>query len=47
MYRMRNRAIHDYFGIDHEIIWEIISNHLNENLKQVKEILEIEKSKNL
>ena len=42
MYRMRNKAIHEYFGVDYEIIWDIVSNYLPENLIQVKEILEIE-----
>ncbi len=26
----RNRIVHDYFGIDHEIVWEIIKNNLDE-----------------
>ena len=42
MYRMRNKAIHEYFGVDHEIIWDIVINHLPDNLNQIKEILEIE-----
>jgi uncharacterized protein with HEPN domain len=42
MYRMRNKAIHEYFGVDYEIIWDIVSNYLPENLIHVKEILEIE-----
>jgi len=42
MYRMRNKAIHEYFGVDHEIIWDIVVNYLPENLNQIKEILEIE-----
>ncbi|NOQ26568.1 MAG: DUF86 domain-containing protein [Bacteroidales bacterium] len=42
MYRMRNKAIHEYFGVDYEIIWDIVSNYLPENLIQVKEILKIE-----
>ncbi len=42
MYRMRNKAIHEYFGIDYEIIWDIVVNYLPENLNQIKEILEIE-----
>ena len=43
MYRMRNKAIHEYFGVDHEIIWNIITISLPENLNQIKEILEIER----
>ena len=26
----RNRIIHDYFGIDYEIVWEIIDKYLDE-----------------
>lgn len=26
---IRNRIVHDYFGVDHDIIWQIISNELN------------------
>lgn len=42
MYRMRNKAIHEYFGVDHEIIWDIVINYLPENLNQIKEILKFE-----
>jgi uncharacterized protein with HEPN domain len=35
MYSMRNRISHAYFGIDYEIIWDIIKNHLPENKKQI------------
>lgn len=42
MYRMRNKAIHEYFGVDYEIVWDIVVNYLPENLNQIKEILEIE-----
>ena len=33
MYRLRNRLSHEYFGIDHKIIWRIATNYLPENLK--------------
>jgi len=26
----RNRIVHDYFGIDYEIVWTIIENNLND-----------------
>lgn len=42
MYRMRNKTIHEYFGVDYEIVWDIVSNYLPENLNQIKEILESE-----
>jgi len=31
----RNRVIHDYMGIDYEIVWEIIENDLSELQKQI------------
>lgn len=43
MYRMRNKVIHEYFGIDHDIVWDIVVNYLPKNLRQVKSILEAEK----
>jgi len=38
MYSLRNRISHSYFGIDYEIIWDIITNHLPENKSQIEEI---------
>ena len=42
---MRDKLIHDYFGIDYEIIWETIKNNLPEFNKNIKEIIHIQKSK--
>ena len=36
MYSLRNRISHAYFGIDYEIIWDIIINHLPENKSQIE-----------
>ena len=36
MYSLRNRISHEYFGIDYEIIWDIIVNHLPENKSQIE-----------
>lgn len=44
MYRLRNRISHEYFGIDYEIIWDIISRHLPKNHKDIKVILDNERS---
>jgi uncharacterized protein with HEPN domain len=33
---LRNRIVHDYFGLDLEIIWEIIQHDLPEMEKQVR-----------
>lgn len=35
----RNRIVHDYFGIDHEIIWTIIEQDLDELLFQLDQLL--------
>lgn len=42
---MRNRLIHAYFDVDHEIIWKTIRKYLpsfRKELKQVVDVLEIE-----
>ena len=31
MYGLRNMVIHEYFGIDYEIIWEIVTSKLPTN----------------
>lgn len=36
----RNRIVHDYLGVDLEIIWNIIENNLDELQKQIQEIME-------
>jgi len=45
MYSLRNRISHAYFGIDYEIIWDIITNYLPENKAQI-EIIKNEADKN-
>ncbi|WPO38782.1 HepT-like ribonuclease domain-containing protein [Flammeovirgaceae bacterium SG7u.111] len=40
MYLMRNKVSHEYFGIDHEIIWDVAINHLPENKKQIQQVLD-------
>lgn len=35
----RNRIVHEYFGIDYEIVWSIIENDLEELIFQLIEIL--------
>lgn len=42
----RNMVIHEYFGIDEDIVWNIIQEHLDKFLSEVLEqILKIEKPK--
>ena len=38
MYRLRNQVSHEYFGVDLEIIWDIIKNYLPKNYLQLKDI---------
>lgn len=42
MYLLRNKVSHEYFGVDYEIIWDVASNYLPENLLQIEEILKVE-----
>ncbi len=43
MYYLRNKISHEYFGIDYEIIWDIIVNYLPENKKDIEKIIQNEK----
>lgn len=36
---MRDRLIHDYFGIDLEIVWEVVSEHIPRLHAQLSEVL--------
>jgi uncharacterized protein with HEPN domain len=36
----RDRLIHDYFGVDYDIVWDIIENKLPELENQIRQILE-------
>ena len=44
MYRLRNRLSHEYFGIDYDILWDILRLHIPENLKQVEEVISNERA---
>jgi uncharacterized protein with HEPN domain len=37
---LRNHIVHDYGGIDHPLIWDIICNDLLELIQQLNEIVE-------
>lgn len=43
MYYLRDKVSHEYFGIDYEVIWEVITNYLSDNKFQIDQILEAEK----
>jgi len=34
----RNRIVHDYFGIDYEIVWSIIKDNINDLINHLSEI---------
>ena len=34
----RNRLIHEYFGVDYQIVWEIIQHELGELIGQLEEL---------
>ncbi|MFW6348304.1 MAG: DUF86 domain-containing protein [Cyclonatronaceae bacterium] len=43
MYGLRNFIVHEYFGIDIEIIWKIISDELPQNAKDLEALIQTEK----
>ena len=46
MYRLRNRISHEYFGIDYEIIWDITTQYLPTNQKDIIIALDYERLRN-
>jgi uncharacterized protein with HEPN domain len=38
--KMRDRLIHHYFGVDYEIVWDVIQNHISTLRNQLVMILE-------
>jgi len=42
---LRNRIVHEYFGVDLNILWTIIENDLDALIKQIRDIQEEERSK--
>jgi uncharacterized protein with HEPN domain len=41
---LRNIVIHEYFGVDEDIVWDIVQNKIQQLLDQAKWILEVESS---
>jgi uncharacterized protein with HEPN domain len=39
----RNRIVHDYFGIDYEIVWSIVESYLDELIEWLETIIEEKK----
>jgi uncharacterized protein with HEPN domain len=40
----RNRIVHDYFGIDYEIVWEIIETYLDELIDWLETVIDNNKA---
>ena len=41
---MRDRLIHDYFGVDYEIVWDVVENKIPALRKNIMHILREEKN---
>lgn len=39
---MRDRLIHSYFGIDYDIVWDVLMNHVPQLSKVIDEMLQRE-----
>lgn len=39
---MRDRLIHDYFGVDYDIVWDVVTSKIPALLQQIEEILQLE-----
>jgi uncharacterized protein with HEPN domain len=37
---MRDRLIHDYFGVDYELVWDVVQNRIRELRHQIALMLE-------
>ena len=37
---MRDRLIHDYFGVDYDLVWDVVQNRIPELRRQLVAILE-------
>ena len=37
---MRDRLIHNYFGVDYELVWDVVQNRITELRRQVVSMLE-------
>lgn len=39
---MRDRLIHSYFGVDYEIVWDVVSTKISKLAQAIEEIIESE-----
>lgn len=38
---MRERLIHGYFGVDDQLVWDVVQNRIPELRRQIAKILEV------
>lgn len=43
MTQFRNVLIHDYFGVEYAIVWDIIQNYLSQNIEFIQQIINDDK----
>ncbi len=41
---MRDKLIHDYFGINYSIVWDVVKNKIPELTKQIKSVIKTHKN---
>lgn len=41
---MRDRLIHDYFGVDYEIVWDVVTNKVPMLQQEIEKVLQSEKN---
>ena len=41
---MRDKLIHDYFGVDYDIVWDVLANQIPILRRQIEEVLLLESS---
>ncbi len=39
---MRDRLIHDYFGVDYDIVWDVVSNKVPQLAEDIEQIIQRE-----
>ena len=37
---MRDRLIHDYFGVDYELVWDVVQSRIPELREQIASMIE-------
>jgi uncharacterized protein with HEPN domain len=42
---MRDRLIHDYFGVDYDLVWDVVINKIPQLKAQIEEMLKPDKEK--